>query len=120
MGIVYRVWDLARQAALTENDYASPLAKRPYDLRHAAVSLWLNAGVPATQVAEWAGHSVNVLLRVDASCIVGQDDVARRHIQDALDAAKHEGRVKTSARIRHRQPHTAGLSPSQPDRVDEQ
>ena len=36
----------------------SPLAKVPYHLRHAAVSLWLNAGVPATQVAGWAGHSV--------------------------------------------------------------
>jgi len=34
---------------------ASPLAGRPYDLRHAAVSLWLNAGVPATEVAERAG-----------------------------------------------------------------
>lgn len=120
MGIVYRVWDLARQAALTQNDCASPMAKRPYDLRHAAVSLWLNAGVPATQVAQWAGHSVNVLLRVYASCIVGQDDVARRHIQDALDAARQEARLETSARIPHRQPHTAGLSPSQPDSVDQQ
>ena len=105
MGIVYRVWDLARRAALTENDYASPLAKPPYDLRHAA---------------EWAGHSVNVLLRVDASCIVGQDDVARRHIQDALDAARQEARLETSPRIPHRHPHTAGLSQSQPDGVDEQ
>lgn len=34
---------------------ASPLAKRPYDLRRAAVSTWLNSGVPATKVAEWAG-----------------------------------------------------------------
>jgi len=34
---------------------ASALAGRPYDLRHAAVSLWLNAGVPATEVAERAG-----------------------------------------------------------------
>ena len=84
MGIVYRVWDLARREVLSESQYASPLAKRPYDLRHAAVSLWLNAGVPATQVAEWAGHSVNVLLRVYASCIVGQDDAARQRIQDAL------------------------------------
>jgi hypothetical protein len=29
----------------------SPLADRPYSLRHAAVSLWLNAGVPVTEVA---------------------------------------------------------------------
>ena len=42
---------------------------RPYNLRHAAVSLWLNAGVPATQVAERAGHSVEVLLRVYAKRI---------------------------------------------------
>ena len=53
-------------------DYASPLAKRPYHLRHAAAPLWLNAGVPATRVAAWAAHSVNVLLRVYASCIVSE------------------------------------------------
>ena len=53
MGTTYRVWDIARNAALSETEYESPLAKRPYDLRHAAVSLWLNAGVPPTQVAEW-------------------------------------------------------------------
>jgi hypothetical protein len=27
-----------------------------------ACRAWLNAGIPATQVAEWAGNSVNVLL----------------------------------------------------------
>jgi integrase len=64
--------------------HTSPLAKRPYDLRHAAVSLWLNAGVPPTQVAEWAGHSVNVLLRVYAKCVYGQDEVARQRIEAAL------------------------------------
>jgi hypothetical protein len=32
-------------------DQASPLARRPYDLRHAGVSLALNVGVPATEVA---------------------------------------------------------------------
>ena len=84
MAVVYRAWDRARRQALTEDEYNSPLAKRPYDLRHAAVSLWLNAGVPATQVAEWAGHSVNVLLRVYATCISGQDEAARRRIQSAL------------------------------------
>jgi len=66
MGTAYRVWDTARAAAFTEVEYASPLARRPYDLRHAALSTWLNAGVPPTQVAEWAGHSVMVLLRVYA------------------------------------------------------
>ena len=59
-----RAWIRARQDALTAAEQASPLARRPYDLRHACVSTWLNAGVPATQVAEWAGHSVEMLMRV--------------------------------------------------------
>lgn len=61
-------------------------AKVPYHLRHAAVSLWLNAGVPATQVAECAGHSVHVLLKVYAKCIDGQDEAARKRIEAALNA----------------------------------
>jgi integrase len=76
MGNTYRFWAAAGAAALTDTEVASPLAKRPYDLRH-AVSTWLDANVPPTQVAEWAGHSVNVLLRVYAKCVYGQDDVAR-------------------------------------------
>ncbi|AVT32471.1 integrase [Plantactinospora sp. BC1] len=78
------VWHRARAAALTPAEAASPLASVPYDLRHAAVSTWLNGGVPATQVAEWAGHSVEVLLRTYAKCIVGQDELARRRIEEAL------------------------------------
>jgi integrase len=66
-----RIWRQARWAAFTAEVYASPLARRPYDLRHAAVSTWLNGGVPATQVAEWAGHSVAVLLDVYAKCLEG-------------------------------------------------
>lgn len=42
----------------------SPLARTPYDLRHAAVSTWLNGGVPPADVAAWAGHSVEVLLKI--------------------------------------------------------
>ncbi len=41
-----RWWKLARERALTETHVVSPLVRRPYDLRHAAASLWLNAGVP--------------------------------------------------------------------------
>ncbi|MFI7038376.1 tyrosine-type recombinase/integrase [Microbispora rosea] len=80
-----RVWQKARASALGKSGVASPLAERPYDLRHACVSTWLNAGVPAPQVAEWAGHSVNVLLRVYAKCIAGQDEVARNLIAKALE-----------------------------------
>jgi hypothetical protein len=58
------VWTEARQKALTPAQYRSPLGRRPYDLRHAAVSLWLNSGVPATEVARRAGHGVAVLLKI--------------------------------------------------------
>jgi integrase len=82
--ITYRAWDKARRTALTPAEYASQLARRVYDLRHACVSTWLNGGVPPAQVAEWAGHSVAVLLKVYARCIHGQDQIAKRRIEDAL------------------------------------
>jgi hypothetical protein len=63
---------------------APQLARRVYDLRHACVSTWLNAGVPPAQVAEWAGRSVAVLLKVHAKCIDGQDQIAKLRIEDAL------------------------------------
>jgi len=108
MGVVYRVWKAARTQALNPDQVASPLARRPYDLRHAAVSLWLNAGVPATQVAEWAGHSVNVLLRVYAQCVYGQENAALDRIQRALNpqSARADTReeAKSSGRIPGEQP----------------
>jgi integrase len=79
-----RVWATARVNALRPEEAASPLGRRPYDLRHAAVSTWLNGGVPAPQVAAWAGHSVDVLLRVYAKCIAGQEDALRRRVEEAL------------------------------------
>jgi integrase len=79
-----KVWRLARERALTPAQVQSLLAHVPYALRHAAVSLWLNAGVPATRVADWAGHSVQVLLRIYAKCIDGQDEAARHRIEGAL------------------------------------
>jgi hypothetical protein len=54
------------------------------------VSLWLNAGVQAPQVAEWAGHSVHVLMRVYAKCIYGQEEAARLRIEAALALAEDE------------------------------
>src|SRR3954466_15418136 len=93
------VWRKAREKALTPARQRSPLARRPYDLRHAAVSLWLKAGVPATQVAEWAGHSVHVLMRVYAKCVYGQDEAARRRVEAALaatDARVGEQQIKAA------------------------
>ncbi len=48
------------------------------------MSLWLNAGVPATDVADRAGHSVEVLLRVYAKCLDDGEDIANTRIETAL------------------------------------
>jgi hypothetical protein len=58
---------------------------------------WLNAGVQPTLVAEWAGHSVQVLLCVYAKCIERQDAQSRKLVENALgepeqhNAAGHTG-----------------------------
>jgi len=79
-----RIWQRARVSALTPAEAASPLGARPYDLRHACVTSWLNATGDPAQVAEWAGHSVNVLLRVYVRCIAGRDEIAKKRIDRAL------------------------------------
>ncbi|MEU8204415.1 hypothetical protein [Streptosporangium sp. NPDC049046] len=86
IGTYCEVWKAARAFALTPEQQVSPLAARPYDLRHAAMSLWLNAGVAAPDVAERAGHGVDVLLKVYAKCIDGGTEIANRRIDDALAA----------------------------------
>jgi integrase len=83
-GTVNRAWREARRAAFTVEVCESPLAETPYDLRHAAVSTWLNGGVPAADVASWAGHSVEVLLTIYARCLDGSAAVLRKRIEKAL------------------------------------
>jgi hypothetical protein len=39
------------------------------------MTLPLNSGVPATEVAAWAGHSVEMLMRVYARCVAGLEGV---------------------------------------------
>lgn len=34
---------------------------RPYDLRHVAISRWLEAGIPVSQAAQWAGNTSEVI-----------------------------------------------------------
>lgn len=80
----YRAWEIARQYALTPEVVASPLAARPYDLRHGGVTLWLTAGVPAPEVARRAGHGVDVLLKIYAGCIDGEESAANERIQRML------------------------------------
>lgn len=80
----YRVWQEARLLALPPAVAASPLASRPYGLRHSALSTWLNAGVDPTEVAERAANSVDVLLTRYVKCLDGRQDVANRRIENLL------------------------------------
>jgi integrase len=81
-----RAWHAARRAALSPELAATPLARRPYDLRHAALSLWLNATGEPAEVAARAGNSARVLYKVYLHCTDGQDDTVSQRIEDALDA----------------------------------
>ncbi|MDI5971873.1 tyrosine-type recombinase/integrase [Streptomyces sp. SL13] len=80
------VWARARAQALGEDDAASLLARRPYDLRHAGVSFWLSSGVDPVEVARRAGHSVAVLLRVYAKVLAH----TRERSNVLIDAALRE------------------------------
>ena len=80
-----RTWHAARQAALGPDLAATALARRPYELRHAALSLWLNASGQLAEVAERAGTSTRVLHDVYVHCISGQDDTVSQRIEDALN-----------------------------------
>lgn len=85
-----RVWQKTRKAALTPEELQRGLAAVPYNLRHACVSSWLAAGVEVAQVAEWAGHSIETLLRIYAKCVDGSAQRAKRRILDALPAKDSE------------------------------
>lgn len=79
-----RVWAAARGLVFTEEVQSGPLAKRPYDLRHACVSTWLSGDVEPTRVAKWAGHSLSVLLKVYAKCLDGGEKAARDRAERAM------------------------------------
>jgi integrase len=81
------MWSAARVAAFgKEVAKTSKLAKRPYDLRHAAVSTQLASGIEATRVAEWAGQSLEVLMRIYAKCLDGLEEQAMDRLEDKLGA----------------------------------
>jgi len=79
-----RIWHQARAAAMPEDGTGTQPVRRPFDLRHAALSLWLASDAPPAEVAARAGHSVHVLLSTYAHCIPGHDQIASQHIEQAL------------------------------------
>ncbi|MEV4396363.1 hypothetical protein [Nonomuraea sp. NPDC049607] len=81
-----RVWREARQLAFIPEQVESPAAGCPYDLRHAAASLWLRAGVHAPRSSSALGRSVQTLLKTYAKCIDGRHERADRRTHQAVEA----------------------------------
>ena len=48
------------------------------------MSTWLNGGVPPADVAAWAVHSVEILLKIYAKCLDGGMQMLRRRVEEAL------------------------------------
>ena len=86
-GTINRTWREARRAVFTPDVYASPLAATPYDLRHACISFWIVAGVDPATAAKWAGQSIEILFRIYAAWLSGQDKALRKNIEDAYGNA---------------------------------
>lgn len=68
------VWNVARDATFSTS---SPLRKvRLHDLRHAAITTWLNAGVPLETAQAWSGHkTLSVLLDTYVGVMHGDTEV---------------------------------------------
>jgi integrase len=79
-----RAWEDARQLALPPTKVASPLAGRPYDLRHAAITLWLNEAVPVAEIARRVGNSTEVIHKRYEGCVDGQEQAINDQIQAAF------------------------------------
>ncbi len=58
----FQSWFYDRMKELKENQMIEK-RYRPYDLRHTAISRWIEAGIPVAQVAKWAGNSTEVIFQ---------------------------------------------------------
>lgn len=79
------VWSRARQTLFSEDD---PLRSvRRHDLRHSAITAWLNAGVPLKTAQLWSGHkTASVLLNTYLGVLRGDESLARERWATTLAA----------------------------------
>lgn len=77
------VWSKARQQVFEDD---SPLRRvRRHDLRHSAITVWLNAGVPLKTAQRWSGHkTLSVLLDTYTGVMRNDDAVAVERFEAAL------------------------------------
>jgi len=78
------VWCKAREAVF---EHDSPLRRvRRHDLRHSAITVWLNAGVPLKTAQRWSGHKkLSVLLDTYLGVMRGDEATAIQRLEAALD-----------------------------------
>lgn len=77
-------WARTWQRALRQTGH-KPL--RVYEIRHAAATTWLGAGVPLGEVARRMGHSVETLVSTYVGALTGDEQVANQRIDEALAPA---------------------------------
>jgi integrase len=79
------VWNTARTTVFPDG---SPLRRvRRHDLRHAAITAWLNAGVTIKTCQRWSGHRrASVLLDTYLGVTIDDAELSINRVEDALDA----------------------------------
>lgn len=90
------VWNVAREDAFPEG---SPLRRvRRHDLRHSAITMWLNAGVPLKTAQRWSGHkTLSVLLDTYVGVMKGDEQLARERVEAALRPRARDGELVTGS-----------------------
>ncbi len=70
------IWGPARESLFAEGH---PLrGVRRHDLRHSAITAWVNAGVPLKTAQQWSGHkTASVLLNTYLGVLRGDESLAR-------------------------------------------
>jgi hypothetical protein len=91
---------------------AAPLGRRPHDLRHEAVSLWLNSGVACDRGRPPRRAASPSCSRIVAHRIDGQANAANQCITDALSIPRQSRTPATRATpTASRQPEVVGHRP---------
>jgi integrase len=63
---------------------------RVYDLRHAAATTWLRAGVPLGEAARRLGHSVETLVSTYVGALQGDDEAANKLLDIAYATTREQ------------------------------
>lgn len=73
----------AKKIAFSDGECKSPVAKTPYDFRHACITRWLNALIPVADDAKWSGNSPAIIHRKYEHCV----DAQLHRLQSLIEAA---------------------------------